>query len=91
MIIEFIVRNMVTMLKSIFGILPNVPTTPVAIVNAGSWASDQIVQVVSLLRMVYSTSLFNALLVIGVAIIGFESVYHLVMWIIRKIPMLSIK
>lgn len=91
MILEFIVRNMVSMLKTIFGVLPNVPATPAIIVTSGNWATDQVVQVVSLLRMVYSTPLFNALLVVAVGIISFESVYHLIMWIIRKIPMLSIK
>ena len=75
MILEFIIRNTFTMIRNIMSILPTVPPIPTAISDGGTWAIDQVTQVVSLLRMVYSTPLFNALIVIAIAIISFESVF----------------
>lgn len=90
MVIEFIVDSFVTMILAVFNLLPTIPATPQAVIDGGQWAIDLIVGSVSLLRMVFSTPLLIAMLAIGGGIVAFEAVYHIVMWVLKKIPMAAI-
>lgn len=91
MIINFIVDSMLSVLKLIFGILPNVPAIPTAISDGGTWITDQISSVIGVLNMVYGQTLMAAIMVVVIAMFSFDWVYHTAMWIIRKIPVINIK
>jgi hypothetical protein len=91
MIFNFIIHSMLLMVQSIFSILPTIPATPTAITSGAGWVTDQIVSIISILRMVYGSALLSAIVVILIAILNFEWIYHTSMWIIRKIPVLNIK
>ena len=91
MIIEFIVNSLISVLKTVFSPLPNVPATPSAIVSGATWVTTTISGVVSLLRYVYGDALFTAIIVVVVALLNFEWIYHSLMWVVRKIPMVNIK
>jgi len=90
MIIEFIISNVVTGLIGIFNLLPTLPQIPLVIEQAGDWAIATIVSVISVLYMVYTKELILALLGVVIAFEAFEYVYRIVMWVVRKVPLLSI-
>jgi hypothetical protein len=91
MIINFIVSTLFTCIEAILGILPNVAATPDAIVSGGQWVTDQVANVISVLTMVFTAPLLTACVVCIVGMFSFEWIYHSVMWIIRKIPVVNIK
>lgn len=91
MVFELIISSIVTLIKAVLSVLPSVPATPTAVISGGQWAIDQIVSVVSLLTMLFSAPLFVAMVAVGGSIIAFEAVYHVVMWVLKKVPMISIR
>jgi hypothetical protein len=90
MIIELIIKAIISLLQTIMSVLPNLPAVPVAISSAGGWISDQIIGVVSLLRQLYGTTLLAALVLVGGSLLIFKTTYSFIMWVIRKIPVLNI-
>jgi hypothetical protein len=82
---------MVSFIKLVFTPLPTVAATPTSVIDGGTWITDQISAVVSVFNMVYGATLFSALILIILAIINFEWIYHTLMWVIKKIPMINIK
>ncbi len=90
MILNFIIKGILGIVKTILGILPNVPATPTAVSSGGQWIIDQIAAVTSVLSMVYTDTLLTAIIVVILAMYSFEWIYHSTLWLLRKIPMLNI-
>lgn len=90
MIILWLLQVVADVLKAVFGILPSVPATPDSIVSGGEWVTNTIASVISVLQYVYTAPLLTAIILVIVGILAFESIYHLVMWVVRKIPFLNI-
>lgn len=91
MIFNFILHIVFGTVKLILGVLPTVAATPSAITSGGDWVISTITGVISVLRYVLSDALLIAVMVVVVGMYTFEWVYHSVMWVIRKIPMVNIK
>jgi hypothetical protein len=91
MIIDFFINAMVSFTKTVFGIMPSVPATPQAIIDGGGWITETIGSVISVLNMLYSPALLAACMVVIIAMFNFELIYHALMWILRKIPMINMK
>jgi hypothetical protein len=91
MIFNFMINILIGTVKLILGILPNVVATPQAIVDGGDWVITTISGVISVLSMVLSAPLLAACVVVIIGMFTFEWIYHSVMWILRKIPMVNIK
>jgi len=91
MIVTFIITTLLNVVKTVMGILPTVPAMPQPVIDAGNWVISTIIGMVSLLTMLYGTTLFAALIVVGLALLNFTWIYHTIMWIVRKIPMVNIK
>jgi hypothetical protein len=82
---------MIGFVKVVLGILPNVPATPSAIVDGGNWVTSTIGGVISVLSMLLTPALLAAVVLVIVGLINFQWIYHTVMWVVRKIPMVNIK
>lgn len=91
MIINFLVNILTSLIKTIFGILPDLPATPTAITDGGQWIIDQIVGVISILTTILTPQLVAAVVIVLIAELTFQNIYHGVMFILRKIPVLNIK
>lgn len=91
MIIEWITRILVNIVMAFFSILPNVPATPADIISGGDWVIQQIVGTIAFIRTIYGNALLVAIVVVMAALVTFPWIYHSVMWILKKIPMLNIK
>jgi len=91
MITYGIIFLLIAIVKGLFFILPTLPVTPAEVITSGQWVIDQIVGTVSFLRMLFSTPLLIAIMVVVVGMHTYPIVYHGIMWILKKIPMLNIK
>lgn len=91
MIIEFLLSVLVGFIKLVLGILPNVPATPDAVLNGGNFITSTISSVISVLSMLLTPVLLGACVVIILGMLNFTWIYHSVMWVIRKLPVLNIK
>jgi len=91
MIINFLVNILVKLLILIFGVLPTIPATPAEVTSGGQWIIDQIVGVISVLTTILTPALVAAVVVVLVAELAFQNVYHGVMFVLRKIPVINIK
>lgn len=91
MIFQALFYVLLGILQVIVAPIPTLPTTPTAVTSAGGWAVTQVDNVIGVLRLVYGTTLLAAMFVIIIALFNFEWVYHSLMWLVRKLPFLSIK
>jgi hypothetical protein len=91
MIFTILVIGMLELVKLILGILPDAPATPSAVTSGGSWVTDQVGSVISVLNYVFTPALMTAVMVVVVAMFTWEYIYAAAMWLIRKIPMINIK
>lgn len=91
MIFTFIIHALLSLVTTLFSVLPTLAATPEAVITGGQWVIDTIYGVVSMFRMIYGSALMTAIVVVIVGLFSFEWIYHTVMWIVRKIPMINMK
>lgn len=87
MIVDFILGVLIGTLKAVLGVLPSLPAMPTAVVTAGDWALSVVGSGVFFLKYVYGSELLLAMLAVIVVLFNFEHIYHLVIWIWRKLPL----
>jgi len=90
MIVKYLLDAIYTLLTSVFGVLPSLPATPTEVQNIGETATVFIAYPVRVLAYIYGWDLFW--IVVGLAILlwQFRRAYHVIMWILRKIPALGL-
>lgn len=90
MITQFLVDMIFSLLQIIFGwfSLPDLPAELMANINS---FLDLIFQNLSLLGLFVRQQTILIIIPVVIAIIGFERIYMFVMWILKKIPFLSMK
>jgi len=91
MILDVILNAIDSLITTVFSILPTLPPTPPQIIAAGDWLINMVSQATGLLKYLYTPTLFNIITVLVVALLLFEQIYHLGMWIIKKIPIINVK
>lgn len=91
MIIDWILTAVQTLITTVFGILPNLPAMPQVIVDAGNWFVNTVTSMAHLFAYFYTPTFFNIVLVLLGLLLGFEQIYHLTMWIIKKVPVINVK
>jgi len=91
MILEFISTLIMGAMIALFDALPDLPAMPSSIATAGDWTIDQIGNVVSMLSMLYTPTLLAAIVVVCLALFGFEFLYRQFLWVLKKIPIINIK
>lgn len=90
MIITNILHILFTWFDTIASGLPTLPAIPSAVSSGGTWIIDTIGGVISILNFIYSPTLLAAIVVIAVALLAFDTVYNVIMWVIRKVPILNV-
>jgi hypothetical protein len=91
MIFTGIIIALLAVWNLILSVIPTIPATPTAITSGGTWVINTITGVVALLNWIFTPTLLAAFVVVFIAIMGFEQIYHTTMWVVKKIPFLSIK
>lgn len=91
MIFDFLLAAAYALITGPISLIPDLPPMPAEIVSGLSTTNDLLFASVGFLKQLYSPLLFNLLLMLSIALLLFDQVYWFVMYILRKIPFLSIK
>jgi len=79
------------LLVTAFALMPDLPETPQVFLDISDLTVNFLNNFLALCNYLFSPLLFRAFLLILVLYLAFEPIYYLVMWILRKIPVLGIK
>lgn len=90
MIIELLIKLCSTFVLFIYSLLPDVPSFPESLIISLNKVFDVIFSNLGLLPMFIRINTIKILVPLLLIVINFEYIYNLVMWILRKIPGLSI-
>jgi len=91
MVYVVLILAAVALLSFAFGLLGNLPATPDWLVGTSSLLVEYISWPVHILASILNDHLFYGSLIIVAAVMAWEPVYHSIMWVLRKIPILGIK
>lgn len=89
--IVFIIIAAIALLTAVFVTMPNLPPTPEVLVAIQNGFNDLLLMSIQFIRYFLSPQLTFVMLVVVGAVFASEPVYHGIMWILRKIPVLGIK
>lgn len=90
MIIESILNLLKTVITTVFGILPSIPTFTEAQTSINE-LFDLIFEFSGLLGVFVKVETIHLCIPIIILIWNFEHVYNLTLWIIKKIPMFGVQ
>lgn len=91
MIFELIFQVLITVIKGVFGILPNLPPMSETVTNAGDAIIGLIDQPIRFLKYIYGPILLNAIFATIIILFNFEKIFYSLMFIVKKLPFLNIK
>lgn len=86
MIIEAIINLITSLLKFIFGLLPNVPGFPQSLLTSIDNVTDTIFNNLDLLCLFVRIDTIKILVPLVIVAVNFEHIYHFAMWLIKKLP-----
>lgn len=90
MIIELFIKICGSLIIWILTVLPDIPSVPSSFLTSINKVFDVIFSNLGLLPMFIRIDTIKILVPLLLIVINFEYIYNLVMWILRKIPGLSI-
>lgn len=90
MIIEYLINFIMLPVILILNLMPDLPDLPTAIVDGGNWVFQQFGVAIAILHMFLGTTFVNAVIVVVLAIVNFNWLYNLSMWVLRKTPFINV-
>ena len=91
MIIEAVANLGLLLINAVMTVLDVLPDLPASVISALDSFFDLIFDNASLIGFFIPLGLLKVLLPIALVVINFRHIYAAVMWVLRKIPMLSIE
>jgi len=89
--IVFIIIAAIALLTVVFVAMPDLPATPEFLITMQQAFNDILLNAIQFIRYFLTPQLTFISLVVVIAVFASEPVYHAIMWILRKIPVLGIK
>jgi len=86
MIVTLFIEAVAGLIILIASVLPDIPAMPTAISDIGTTLSTLIVSGWATIAGFLGIPFMIAMTVIIIGIMNFEHIYHLSMWVIRKLP-----
>lgn len=90
MITEFFINTVGGLVNLVFSILPNLPDLPDTAYNSINSFFDLIFNYMGLIDIFVPLQHIRILVPLVLIVVNFEHIYNLVMWVLKKIPMLNI-
>ena len=87
MIFNVIFKSVVIFLEFVFGLLPSLPAMPKEIVEIFNGFVSYISGSIGIIKWLLSPALFNATIVLAIALLNFDYLFRLTMWLVRKLPL----
>lgn len=75
-----------TLIQTVFGVLPELPDMPTGITNALETATDFIIYGVRVISSMIGWEFMLIVMPILIILANFNWIYHLTIWILRKLP-----
>lgn len=91
MIVDGLIHAILGIVSNILSVFPSLPSMDVSIVTAGAWLSTTLAQGAAFAQFIYGSTLYHAIIALVAAVWAFEPIYHTVMWVIKKIPIINVK
>lgn len=91
LLIEWLIAAGELLLSGILAILDVLPDMPESVQTVVDGIFDIMFQAVNLVGLFIDFDMVKILFPIVILIVNFDKIYKLIMWILRKIPTLSIK
>jgi len=91
MVYVVIILAAVALMSFVFGLFGNLPPTPDWLVGTADGAIDLFRGAIYTFSWLIGPHLFFLTLGVIVTLLLWEQIYHLIMWVLRKIPILNIK
>lgn len=85
MIIEFILGGFKSVVEFMFGWLPSIPELPSVVIDGISWFNGSVAGVVGVVSWLYTPVFFGAIMMLMIAVLIFDPVYNLALWVWHKI------
>lgn len=89
MILEWLFASIIGILKTLFSIIPDLPSLPDSVGFAIEELFDLVFDNLQLLGFFISIPMIKVLVPLIILIENFDHIYHFVIWIIKKIPISS--
>lgn len=89
--IVFIIIAAVALLTAVFMVMPDLPATPESLIAIQDGFNNILLQAIQFIRYFLSPQLTFVVVMVIAAVFASEPIYHGIMWILRKIPVLGIK
>lgn len=90
MLIELLLDLIQNIFTFIFTLLPNIPQVPASITTPINSFFDFIFNNAGIIGVFVDINLMKTIVPLTILVVNFDNIYKLIMWIIRKIPMLNI-
>lgn len=87
MIVKAIFDAILSVLMTIFNLLPSVPSFPETLLNSLNTVFSTIFDNLGLLGLFVRIDTIKVLIPLLIIAVNFEHIYHFVLWIIKKIPL----
>jgi hypothetical protein len=86
MVIDFIINSVMVVFNTVMTTLPDLPDVPISFSTIADQAIYFVTSTSSFIFDVFGKTFVMAILGLGIALLLFENVYHLIMWVIKKLP-----
>lgn len=86
MIIQFLFNIILTLLKTIFSILPDLPQLPSALLASVNTVMTVIFDNIKLLGFFFPISTIKIMVPLVLVVINFDKIYHFTLWVVKKLP-----
>jgi len=86
MILEFVLSVVGTVLRALFGVLPDLPEAPAWLTTTLDTFIGSVMSGVAFVSYIMTPTIFIFVLSTFLVLLNFEYIYHLVLWIIKKLP-----
>ena len=89
--IVWILTAGVALILAIFLVMPDLPATPQVLIDSTDLLVNILSQFVGVYKYIMSPSLAFISVTMIIAIVAFEPIYKIALWVLRKIPVFGVK
>lgn len=91
MIIEGLVNILVMSIQAVLSLLPSLPDLPADLIEGANGFINLIFDNVGLLGLFVPIATIKIVVPLILVIVNFDKIYRLVIWVLKKIPIIGIK
>lgn len=91
MLVENLLSLISSFINGLFSLLPDIPSMPSAVTTPIESIIDLIFDNAGIIGIFVSIDLIKVLVPLIIIVINFDEIYRVIVWIVKKIPILNIE